>query len=246
MSTLRLPLAACLFGLMCMFLPRPAAAQAVAPGARVRIVDQHGRAVLTGAMIRRAGDTVTVATSSAVTHHAARVEAFRGRLLDGSVRRDSSPFESRAQAEAYALQIVQSNLEAGQSSTSWEVREVPTSPTTLGRPLETVVVLGPQQRLEVSGGRHAHTLRGMGFGAAIGAALGIAMMSGSSKACDGRPCMVDLSGAAALGTTVSGMLIGAITGSRRTEDWRRADPVPRMAITLEPGHGVRLGASVAF
>ncbi len=50
--------------LACIVLPHTAAAQTVIPGARVRVVDvQRRTAVLTGELIRTAGDTVTILTT---------------------------------------------------------------------------------------------------------------------------------------------------------------------------------------
>ncbi len=50
--------------LACIVLPHQAAAQTVIPGARVRVVDvQRRTSVLTGELIRMAGDTVTISAT---------------------------------------------------------------------------------------------------------------------------------------------------------------------------------------
>jgi len=96
------------------------------------------------------------------------------------------------------------------------------------------------ETLEVSRGRHSHTLQGLGVGFLIGAVVGAA--AGSS--CEGDwVCPGPAGGALVLGVVaaVPGAVIGALA---RSERWESV-PLDRMSVTGGPS-GLALALSLRF
>jgi hypothetical protein len=108
-------------------------------------------------------------------------------------------------------------------------------------------------RLEVSAGKQSRALRGAGIGLLTGAAVGGLVWKLSSTSCEGELCdsgfddVVSATfGAVALvtgavGGAAVGLIVGAARPAERWEPVRLADGSARP----QPGHGYRLGLSVA-
>lgn len=96
-------------------------------------------------------------------------------------------------------------------------------------------------RLDASGGRHSHPVRGLAIGLAVGGVAGAAAGASSTKdAFFGPGAGAAVGGAAG---AVGGALVGLITGALiRTERWNRVPlDQPRLGVSLIPsplGHAL--------
>lgn len=116
---------------------------------------------------------------------------------------------------------------------------------------EVAVARDHVTRLDISRGRKSNTLRGIKYGAIVGAGMGTALAVGCLA--EGDECWDDLPAAAfplaVVLTTGLGGVVGAGLGTLMTTDrWEPVEPnPPAVTLLVSPGpNGARLGLSARF